>query len=604
MIQIQDISKSYGERYLIQNGSFVVNKGEKIGLVGRNGSGKSTLFKILCEEESPDQGDFIVPNHYKIGKLNQHLSFSHKSVLDEAASVLTEDEYGLKPIHLAQSFLAGLGFSDDMQKKAPLKFSGGYQIRIQLVKLLLSEPDLLLLDEPTNYLDITSIRWLQRFLRQWNREFILVTHDRHFMSSVCNHTIGLYQKEFRKIKGTPADLYEMLAEEEELRLKTFESDQKKRAQTEQFINRFRAQANKAKQVQSRVKQLDKMESVNLAEKESSLGFSFNEFEFPGKRNLSAKNLTFKWNEETPICENFNIDIYHQDRIAIVGPNGKGKSTLLRLILNELPSQSGEVQFHDKTRIAYFGQTHVEQLNPENTIEQEIMECLSANEGLGKAKALAGLMMFSGDDATKPIKVLSGGERSRVLLAKILASPCNLLLLDEPTHHLDLESVQSLEVALNNFNGTIVLVSHDELLVEKIANRLIIFDGQEPFVYEGRYDEFLSQKGWSFEKTKEIAKTSSSKESRKDRAQKVQERSKLLRPIQKKLTSCESSIEKLEIEVEELNQKLLDASMNNEGAVIVEANTKLQETQNKLDLKYEELEELMLAQEEIEERYNL
>ncbi len=603
MLQIQSLSKSYGERVLIEEASLVINKGEKVGFVGRNGSGKSTIFKILCGEENPDGGGVVIPAGYRIGKLNQDIEFNADTVLEEACLALTVDEYGLKPVHKAQAFLAGLGFDDEMQTRSPHVFSGGFQIRIQLVKLLLSEPDLLLLDEPTNYLDITSIRWLKKFLSQWNREFILITHDRQFMRSVCNYTVGLYQRGLRKIKGSPDDLYRTLAEEEEMLLKTYENEQKKRAQTEQFINRFRAQANKAKQVQSRIKLLDKMDTVELPDSENNLGFRFNESPFPGKRVLHTQSLSFAWNAETPICKNLNLEVFAKDRIAIVGPNGKGKSTLLRLLLGELAPTEGSVHYHDQTRISYFGQTHVEYLNPENTVEQEILEVLPSDQGLGKAKSLAGLMMFSGDEASKPIKVLSGGERSRVLLARILAQPCNLLLLDEPTHHLDPESVEALEEALTLFAGTVIIVSHDEQLVSRIAQRLVIFDRDDPFLYEGPYRLFLEQRGWSKEGEKITDEgVPTRKEDRHQRALRIQERSRKLKPLQKEMEKCEKRIEALDQRIEEIHQLMIHASESNEGKKISELGIELGQAESQSEALYDSLGKLLEEIESIEKGY--
>lgn len=503
MIGLQGIKKGYGEQILFEDISFQVNPGERIGISGRNGHGKSTLFRIILGQESPDGGRIEIPRGYTIGHLDQHYQYEHPTTHAEACSALPDLEGGYKEEYKAEEILHGLGFSVAMIEGDPHKLSGGYQVRLNLAKALLREPRMLLLDEPTNYLDITSSRWLERFLLNWENELMIITHDRAFMDKVCTHVVGIHRRKCRKVQGTVAKLWEAIAQDEEVVLKTAASEAKKREQMEKFIARFKAQAAKAKMVQSRVKLLEKKgDAPNLGPVAKDLDFAFTPRDFPAKRLLQIRDLQFGYGENGPtLIDGLSIEVFKGDRVAIIGPNGRGKTTLLNLIAGELQPRSGAIERHDAVREAYFGQTNVQRLDPRNTVEEEIMCTLDnqQNFGRGKARNLAGLMMFEGDAALKPVKVLSGGEKSRVLLAKILATPCNLLLLDEPTNHLDIESCESLVEACQDFPGAMLLVSHDEDFLRGFATRLIVFDGDRVFLFEGTYDEFLETIGWVEEK---------------------------------------------------------------------------------------------------------
>lgn len=503
MIALQGIQKGFGAQTLFDDISFQVNAGERIGISGRNGHGKSTLFRIILGQESSDGGRIEIPRGYTIGHLDQHYQYEAATTLAEACNALPELEGGYKEEYKAEEILHGLGFSEAMIQGDPHKLSGGYQVRLNLAKALLREPRMLLLDEPTNYLDITSSRWLERFLVHWENELMIITHDRSFMDAVCTHVVGIHRHKSRKVQGTVAKLWETIALDEEVYMKTVASEAKKREAMEKFIARFKAQAAKAKMVQSRVKLLEKKGEVQaLTPASKDLDFAFTPADFPGKRMLQVKDLAFRYGEDTPwLFQDLNFELFKGDRLAIIGPNGRGKTTLLNLIAGELAVKQGLVDINDNVKMAYFGQTNVQRLDPRNTVEEEIMHTLdnAKNFNRGKARNLAGLMMFEGDAALKPVKVLSGGERSRVLLAKILATPCNLLLLDEPTNHLDMESVESLVEACTDFPGAMLLVSHDEDLLHAFATRLVIFDGDRCFLFEGSYAEFLERIGWEEEK---------------------------------------------------------------------------------------------------------
>jgi ATP-binding cassette subfamily F protein 3 len=497
MLQVNNLTKSYGGQVLLDQVSFVVNPTEKVGLIGRNGHGKSTIFKILTGEEPYDDGNWTTTKNYKIGVLSQYFNFSEKTVLEEACKALP-DLGGWKEEYKAELILNGLGFSEADLQRDPMEMSGGFQMRLNLAILLLSESNLLLLDEPTNYLDIVSIRWLEGFLKEWEGEFILITHDRRFMDTVCNHTMGILRRKIKKIKGPTEKWYAQMAEEDEIYEKTRQNEEASRAKTEKFISRFRAQAAKAASVQSRIKMLEKQGVKEKLEEDNDLEFAFRSINFPGKVLQHVSDISFGYTPDKILFDKINLEIKPGDRIGVIGPNGKGKSTFLSILASELQPMEGNTKNHELTRIGYFGQTNVNRMFANNMVYEEIMS-VDPELSYGAARSISGLVMFEGDTALKKIKYLSGGEKSRVLLGKILATPVNLLLLDEPTHHLDMQSVESMKEALEEFSGAVVIVSHDELIIDEIANKLLVFDDDKCFVFEGTYSYFLEKIGWSFER---------------------------------------------------------------------------------------------------------
>jgi len=492
MLQINDLSLSFGGQALLDEISFNLHSGERIGLVGRNGSGKTTLFRLITGEVRPDEGRISLPKNYTIGYLQQHLRFSEPTVLQEACLGLRAEEKD--QVWKAEKILTGLGFSPEEHYKSPAEFSGGFQVRLNLAKVLLAEPHLLLLDEPTNYLDIVSIRWFTRFLQRWPSELMLITHDRDFMNSVTTHTMAIHRRKIKKIAGDTAKLFEQIAVEEEVYEKTRQKEEKKREETIEFINRFRALAARASLVQSRVKALEKMGQKQELAKVMDLGFRFNSLAFPAKQLMRVKEISFGYTPERTLIEDFSLDIGKKDRICVVGKNGKGKSTLLRLLAGELAPQSGQITNHADCRIGYFGQTNIERLDPNLTIEQEFTR-LRPDLKYGDIRKTCGAMMFGGDLALKSISILSGGEKSRVSLGKILLAPTNLLLLDEPTNHLDVESCDSLIAAIDDFPGAVIIVTHSEMFLHHLAKRLIVFSEERAALFEGTYQDFLDRVGW-------------------------------------------------------------------------------------------------------------
>jgi ATP-binding cassette subfamily F protein 3 len=598
MIKVTNLSKSYGTQILFDDVSFNINPKEKIGLVGRNGHGKTTLFRLILGIEKPDSGTISIPKNYLIGYLDQHIKFSQDTILSEACLGLPEgDEH---EHWKAEKILAGLGFSQNDMERHPSEFSGGFQVRLNLAKVLVSNPDLLLLDEPTNYLDIVSIRWLIKFLKSWKNELVVITHDRSFMDAVTTHTLGIHRKKIKKIEGGTEKYYNQILQEEEIYEKTRINDEKRTKELELFIRRFRAKARLANLVQSRIKTLAKKEKFEKLEKIQTLDFSFNSAPFPTKLMMEVRDVSFSYNKNIPYLINkFSIDINKNDRIGVIGKNGKGKSTLLRIIANELAPLNGSIKSHPLLKTGYFGQTNIDRLNFDKTIEEEIIssdpDCTQQ-----KARNIAGVLMFSNDNALKKIFVLSGGEKSRVLLGKILATQCNLLLLDEPTNHLDMESCDSLIGAIDNFDGAVIIVTHNEMYLHTLVNKLVVFDRGKVFVYEGSYQNFLDDVGWEddeitaqIEKNEKIQSTEEidRKVLKKLKAEILKQKSDILKPLQSELNRIEKTIEKLEEVFSKNNQLIIEASVNGDGQMITVLSKENHQIKSQLDKFYEELDKL-------------
>lgn len=603
MIQINNLTKSYGERVLFDNLSLRLNAGDKVGFVGRNGTGKSTLFKIILGEEPYDSGEVIIPKNYRIGALRQHLHFTHKTVREECASALSAEM--AHEIYRVEKILFGLGFTQEDLDRDPLSFSGGYQIRLNLVKLLVTEPNLLLLDEPTNYLDIVSLRWLASFIRSFEGEVILITHDRDFMDSVTTHTMGLRRKNVSIIRGGTRKYYDLMDQEDELYLKTKANHDKKRAELEDFVARNKARASTATQAQSKQKELDKMGIMEDLEGEKSLAFSFSYAPTPAKLVMQAKNLTFGYAENEPLFHDLSFALEKGKRLAIIGKNGKGKSTLLNCLAGLL-TPSGEITFHPSTAIAHFGQTNIDRLDKNRTVAQEIQ---SADAGLNnvRIRSICGTMMFSGDDADKKISVLSGGERSRVMLGKIIATPANLLFLDEPTNHLDMYSIDALTDAIQKFEGSVVLVTHSEMMLRALADALIVFREGNAEFFDGAYDEFLEKIGWDEEiidtpKPPKATPNTNKKETKQQRAALVQERSKLLNPLRKEMEHCENTIMKLEEKLKSSHELLITYSNQGESGKLLELSRQVAEDEKSIEELFERLETASDEIERIEAEY--
>ena len=548
----------------------------------------------MTGEESVDDGAIIIPRNYRIGYVRQHIEFTEKTVLREGMRGLPKSERDHR--WKVEKILAGLGFSQADMEGNPPEFSGGYQVRLNLAKTLVSEPDLLLLDEPTNYLDITSIRWVERFLLNWPHEVMIITHNRSFMDKIITHSLGIHRRKVRKIAGNTGKYYAQLAQDEEIYEKTRSNDERRRKEIEQFITRFRAKARLANLVQSRIKTLEKTEKREKLEKIKSLDFSFKTSPFSGKHVMTARDLSFSYQPDKPLIRNFNISIGSGERICIVGKNGKGKTTLLKLLAGAITPQQGEVTYNPRITKGVFEQTNIRSLVDTRTVEEEM---LSSHSDVDRqlARNICGAMMFEGDDALKKISVLSGGEKSRVMLGKLLVTPVNLLLLDEPTNHLDMESCDALLAAIDSFDGVVIMVTHNEMFLHTLARRLIVFQNDRIDVFAGSYGNFLKKVGWEDESSvqkpevEEAALKLTKKELRRRRSEIVTERGKVLKPIERGIAKAENDIERFEDELSELNQAMQEASQNQDGKKIDELSRSIHKCQSEIDRIFDELEKL-------------
>lgn len=624
MLQVFDLEKSYGDNLLFSDVNFSIGDGEKVGLVGRNGHGKSTLFKLILGEESYDQGKIVFSKNYQIGYLRQQLNFTQKTVVEEGCLGLPSEERD--PQHTdytykVEKILLGLGFNKDDFSKSPAELSGGYQVRLNLAKVLVSASQLLLLDEPTNYLDILSLRWLARFLKSWPGEILLITHDREFMDSVATHILGIHRKRVRKIKGKTSDFFQKIAEEEEVYERTRLSEERKIKEIQSFVDKFRAKARQGSLVQSRIKMLSKMESKTQLAAIPSMDFTFTYTPFNGKWPLAVKELFFHYTPDFPLINNLSFSVSQGDKLAIIGKNGKGKTTLLNILAQKIPPISGKIEKQASVRLAYFEQTNREMLSPNLTIEEEIR--LSNSElPYTRLRGICGTMMFSNDDAQKPIRILSGGEKSRVLLGKILATPSNLLLLDEPTNHLDLESTLSLIKSLQKYEGTIIIVTHNEMMLRNIPNKFLVYQKDKIEFFDGTYDDFLNKGGFEEEEQSELKSSSSSnledksesksgstlsaKEGRLLKKEIMSERARTLNPLKEKINKLEERILDLEESLENINNQLIACSQSGpgQGDKISALSISYKETQKNLDDLYSDLEKMNTEYEKNKEEFEL
>ena len=598
MISIENIHKSYGGRILFDGVSFTLNAREKVGLVGRNGNGKTTLLRMLVGEEDVDSGAITIPRTYRIGHVRQHLRFTKPTVLAEGIASLPPNEADQH--WKAERILAGLGFGNRDLQQPPDIFSGGYQVRLNLAKVLISEPDLLLLDEPTNYLDIAAIRWVVAFLRSWPRELLLITHDRSFMDQSVTHIVGLHRCKARKIEGDTGKYYDQIAQDEEIYEKTRANDERRRREVELFISRFRAKARLANLVQSRIKTLNKMEKREKLETIQNLEFSFREAPFKGRHLMTVEDLSFGFEDNAPLFEGLGFTVNRNDRLAVIGRNGQGKTTLLKVLAGELQANRGNLRINPNVRMGFFDQTHINRLVSERTVEEEI---LWAGEDIDRqtARNICGAMMFSGDEALKPVKVLSGGEKSRVLLGQMLARKLNLLLLDEPSNHLDMESCDALLAAIDAFDGAVIMVTHNEMFLHAVARRLIVFQNRQATLFEDGYQRFLDRLGWHDES--DISHPGkptgngggitrlTKKEARRERSEILAQRNRVVKPLEKKIARAEKLIEEGDTRLQDLHAAMQAATADGEGARIAELGKAIHACEQEIETQFGFLEEL-------------
>jgi ATP-binding cassette subfamily F protein 3 len=526
LISLQNICFSFGSRAILENASWQINAGERIGLVGSNGVGKSTLLRLITGAYSVDSGTINKPKDVTLGFFNQDLlSFSttepilrvamqafekahaleqeldrilkeledrpeDPALLDRYSHALHDFELagGYEMEHRSAEVLEGLGFSTADLQRPYNEFSGGWRMRVLLARMMLQAPDLLLLDEPTNHLDLPSIEWLERYLQSYPGSVVIVSHDRYFLDRMVTKIVEVWQRDLHQYSGNYSFYLQEKEERMELQQRAYENQQEYIRQQERFIERFRAKATKAAQAQSALKRLDKLERIEAPDASVPvMNINFDVGVQPGKIICTLRGITKRFGDLT-ILEHADAEISRGDKIALIGANGKGKSTLLRIIAGN-ETFDGERKEGHNIRQSFYAQHQLEALNIENEILEEMKMAGTGKTEL-ELRQLLGCFLFSGDDVFKKIKVLSGGEKARVALAKVIAAKGNFLLLDEPTNHLDMQSVEMLIEALNKYQGTLILVSHDRYFISRTANRIWEIDNGVIRDFEGSYDEWV------------------------------------------------------------------------------------------------------------------
>ena len=668
MIALADkISKSFGGRVLYSNATLQLNAGERWALVGPNGAGKTTLLKIIMGLESADEGTVTFAKDATLGYLEQETELmGDRTALNEvieSAHEIKQWERKVNDLSLkiaetpegaklnkyledyahamerferlggyelesrARQILAGLGFPVEDFDKPAKEFSGGWQMRISLSKLLLRRPDVLLLDEPTNHLDLESVQWLERFLSSYDGTVLLVSHDRSFMDACVTHVAALENRMLVTYTGNYSGYLHQREENlEQLRAKRA-AQERDIAHMETFIERFRYKPTKAKQVQERVAKVEKIreELVVLPEQSHHMHFRFPEPPRTGDTVISLEGVAKSY-EDNFVYDNVDLKLYRGDHVALVGPNGAGKSTLMKLIAGKLKPDAGQINLGQNVTEAYYAQHQLEELNPANTVLAEL-DTVAAGWTTSEERRLLGAFLFHGDNVEKRVNVLSGGERARLALAKMLVSPDPLLLLDEPTNHLDIDSVDVLEKALVDFPGTIILISHDEHLVRAVANKVVDVRDHKVTVYDGNYDYFLfklaelqaAAQGETSSKTVSSYGTSGAravkssgpeagqaagssrnvktKEQRRAEAEERNRRSRALRETKKRLDEVEAALTPAHKRYDELMTLMADEALYNDPQKFDECMAEYQALSKKipaLEAEWLELSEKMEA----------
>jgi ATP-binding cassette, subfamily F, member 3 len=649
MIDLINISLQFGGKYLFKDVNYRISSGDKISLVGANGTGKSSLLKIIDGQFEPESGQVSKQKRISIGYLPQdHVTHLGKTLLEEASSALsdimelqnketeitaalnnpelTDEEkmdfaHQLGEVHhmlegldsysaesKVEKILLGLGFSEEDFNRLTDQFSGGWQMRIALAKILISQNDILLLDEPTNHLDIDSLEWLIDFLKAYKGGLLIVSHDKNFVNQVTNRTLEIFLGKFYTFKGDYDAYIKYKIERDELTVHQFEQQQKKIKETQKFIERFRYKATKSRQVQSRIKQLDKVELVELPEDTSEIKIRFPEPPQSGRTPIKLISV-FKSYGDKKVFSGIDFEIEKGEKIAFVGPNGAGKSTLAKIISGVINFNAGERILGHNTIVSYYAQDVADNLNPDLEII-ETVDGIAENKTVGQLRSLLGSFLFSGDDVFKKVGVLSGGEKSRVALCKILLTKANFIILDEPTNHLDYASKLILQKALIDFRGTLILVSHDVDFLRPIATKVIDIRKGNLKTYLGDIDYFLSKREFFFQE-KEVANSikkeknypGNRKEQKRLEAEARQQKHKTTKDLLKDISRLEEKISEYENELKDLESKLADPQIYSDGEKAKKVTSKFNRAKHDLDSaikKWEELNEKLIA---IESQFN-
>ncbi|WP_191858035.1 ABC transporter ATP-binding protein [Hanstruepera ponticola] len=593
MLNIHNLSISFQGEYLFEEITFKLSSGDRIGLIGKNGAGKSTMLKILSKEMEPDSGQIAADKNLKIGFLKQDIDFEFgRTVLEESYEAFKEikeveskledinkqlvertdyDSEGYHQLMIdlnelqhqyeilggynyqgeTEKILQGLGFKRDDFNKLTDTFSGGWRMRIELAKLLLQNNDLLLLDEPTNHLDIESIIWLEGFLKNYPGAVVIVSHDKMFLDNVTNRTIEISLGRIYDYSKPYSQFLVLRKEIKEQQLATQKNQDKQIQQTEKLIEKFRAKASKASMAQSLIKKLDRMERVEVDEEDNSvMSLNFPVSVTPGKVVVEASKISKNY-DDLQVLKNINLTISRDTKTAFVGQNGQGKSTLAKIIVGEIKHQ-GDLKLGHNVQIAYFAQNQAEYLDGSKTVLDTMID--AANEkNRSRVRDILGAFLFRGEEVDKYVRVLSGGERNRLALAKLLLQPFNVLVMDEPTNHLDIKSKNVLKDALKNFEGTLILVSHDRDFLQGLTDVVYEFKDQKIKEYLGNIDFYLEQR--NVENLREVEKREVEKQKPKASNKDSYESQKKLKSLTNKLSNLESKINQLEKDIKSIDVEL-------------------------------------------------
>lgn len=604
MIALDKISLNFGGFELLKEVSFLINPRDRIGLIGKNGAGKTTLLKIISGRMNPTGGTVTIPKDTKVGYLPQQMNHSDSRTLKEETKLAFEEitwlekkiselnmrisdetdfhsrEYlknldeltdlngryqllgGNKYEAELEQTLLGLGFERTDFDRPTAEFSGGWRMRVELAKLLLQKPDVLLLDEPTNHLDIESIQWLEDFLSNYRGAVMLVSHDKALLDSVCTRTIEISLGKITDQKMNYSKFMEWKKEQREIQLAAYRNQQKMIDDTEKFIERFRYKATKAVQVQSRIKQLEKLDRIEIEpEDNAAIRIDFPPAPRSGRVVLDARNISKSYGQKL-VLDQINLKIENGDKVAFVGRNGEGKTTLARIILNELDFE-GNLTIGHNVKIGYFAQNQAQLLNEELTVFETIDE-IAVGDVRTKIRDILGAFLFSGEDVDKKVKVLSGGERTRLAMIRLMLEPVNFLVLDEPTNHLDMRTKEILKNAMKNFTGTILVISHDREFMDGLVNCVYEFRNKKIKQHLGGIYEFLQKK--KIESLKELeTATRNNRVNERSRNDKISETTlsfeeqkeinRNISRLEKQVVKTEEEIHRMEKEGEELQQKL-------------------------------------------------
>ncbi|SHI93893.1 ATP-binding cassette, subfamily F, member 3 [Hymenobacter daecheongensis DSM 21074] len=628
MISINDLDFHFGSRTLYDKASLHIKPKDKIGLIGLNGTGKSTLLRVLVGEYKPDGGSISMAKEVSLGFLNQDLlSYdTHESILTVAMQAFEEalnlqkriDEIlvefennytddlvekladaqerfealgGYTMQAQAEEILEGLGFTTEELQKPLKTFSGGWRMRVMLAKILLQKPSLLLLDEPTNHLDLPSIKWIENYLAGYEGAVIIVSHDREFLDRTTNTIVEVTGGKLVPYAGNYSYYLEEKEERNAIQKGAFENQQAQIRQAERFIERFKAKASKAKQAQSRVKALDKLERIeDVAGDAAKVNIKFTFKIEPGRHILRMEHVSKKYGEKL-IFRDTHVHIERGDKIALIGANGKGKSTLMRLVAGQEAPTAGNHQLGHNVIMSFYAQHQLESLNVENEILQEMSEAGSKRNDM-ELRSVLGSFLFTGDQVYKKIKVLSGGEKSRVALAKTLISEANFLLLDEPTNHLDMVSVNILIQALEQYQGTFIVISHDRFFVENVATKIWFIEDYQLKEYPGTYAEYEQ---WQEDREKAAKKAglpSPSAPKPQPKPEPVKETAPSSSKQKKELAEVEARIEALEKELAQYEAQLADPGIYNNAAQLKDATLKFEQVKKELTAQTKRWEEML------------